>query len=203
MVWIKSSPKKRPEKAEKPRPPARPRRRKGEITAEDHALWAHVVKSAKPLPGRVLPEAPDAPAQPEPPRAAGQPLLVLPAEPKARSLPPLSGIEKRMVKEVARGQRAIDARIDLHGMRQAEAHAALVGFIHRAHAGGAKLVLVITGKGGGLDAFGEERGVLKRLVPHWLADPVLRRMIIGFESAGRGHGGEGALYVRIRRRRED
>lgn len=202
MVWIKSSPKKKPEKPEKPRPAAKPRRRKGEITAEDHALWAHVIKSAKPLPGQALPEVPELPPEPEPPREPAKPLLVLPAEPKARSLPPLSGIEKRMVKEVARGHRAIDSRIDLHGMRQAEAHAALNSFIYRAHSSGAKLVLVITGKGGGLDAFGEERGVLKRLVPHWLADPVMRRMIIGFESAARGHGGEGALYVRIRRRRE-
>lgn len=202
MVWIKSSPKKKPEKPEKPRPTAKPRRRKGEITAEDHALWAHVVRSAKPLPGRALPEVPELPPEPEPPRDPAGPLLTLPAEPKTRALPPLSGIEKRMVKEVARGHRAIDSRIDLHGMRQAEAHAALNTFIYRAHASGAKLVLVITGKGGGLDAFGEERGVLKRLVPHWLADPVMRRMIIGFESAARGHGGEGALYVRIRRRRE-
>lgn len=202
MVWIKSSPNKKPEKPEKPRPTAKPRRRKGEITAEDHALWAHVVRSAKPLPGRALPEVPELPPEPEPPRDPAKPLLTLPAEPKTRALPPLSGIEKRMVKEVARGHRAIDSRIDLHGMRQAEAHAALNTFIYRAHASGAKLVLVITGKGGGLDAFGEERGVLKRLVPHWLADPVMRRMIIGFESAARGHGGEGALYVRIRRRRE-
>lgn len=202
MVWIKSSPNKKPEKPEKPRPTAKPRRRKGEITAEDHALWAHVVRSAKPLPGRALPEVPELPPEPEPPRDPAGPLLTLPAEPKTRALPPLSGIEKRMVKEVARGHRAIDSRIDLHGMRQAEAHAALNTFIYRAHASGAKLVLVITGKGGGLDAFGEERGVLKRLVPHWLADPVMRRMIIGFESAARGHGGEGALYVRIRRRRE-
>lgn len=202
MVWIKSSPRKKPEKPEKPRPAAKPRRRKGEITAEDHALWAHVVRSATPLPGRALPELPEFAPEPDPPRETDKPLLVLPAEPKARALPPLSGIEKRMVKEVARGHRAIDSRIDLHGMRQAEAHAALNSFIYRAHASGAKLVLVITGKGGGLDAFGEERGVLKRLVPHWLADPVMRRMIIGFESAARGHGGEGALYVRIRRRRE-
>lgn len=200
MVWIKSTPRKKPEKPEKPRPATKPRRRKGEITAEDHALWAHVVQSTKPLPGRALPDLPE--PSPEPPRDPGKPRLMPPPEPKARSLPPLSGIEKRMVKEVARGHRAIDSRIDLHGMRQAEAHAALNTFIYRAHAGGAKLVLVITGKGGGLDAFGEERGVLKRLVPHWLADPAMRRMIIGFESAARGHGGEGALYVRIRRRRE-
>ncbi|HRJ69816.1 MAG TPA: Smr/MutS family protein, partial [Beijerinckiaceae bacterium] len=76
-------------------------------------------------------------------------------------------------------------------------HGALVAFIHRAQASGASLVVIVTGKGApGLDS---ERGVLRRLVPHWLADPALRRCIVGFEPAGRGHGGDGALYVRIRR----
>lgn len=188
--------------------PPRARRRKPEITAEDHALWVHVTKSAKPMPGRKPLEMPETIGVPdEKPPSSAKPLpYFVPAEPKPRVLPPLSGIEKRMVRDVSRGSRVIDARIDLHGMRQTEAHSALILFIHRAHGNGAKLVLVITGKGaekgGGPGAFGEERGVLKRLVPHWLADPVLRRQVIGFESATRGHGGEGALYVRIRRRRE-
>lgn len=182
----------------------RARRRKPEITPEDHALWVHVTKSAKPMPGRKPLEAPEvihAPDGASSPFSGSLPRSIA-VEPKLRPLPPLSGIEKRMVRDISRGSRAIDARIDLHGMRQSEAHSALISFVHRAHVGGAKLALVITGKGGGLDAFGEERGVLRRLVPHWLADPVLRRMVIGFEPAGRGHGGEGALYVRIRRRRE-
>ena len=209
--WIKdfaripSEQHKKPEKIpEKPKP----RRKKSIITAEDHALWVHVAKSAKPLAGRRPPEMPDLPAGQEPVITAPARSLPIPAqpEPKVRTLPPLAGIEKRLMKDVARGHRAIDARIDLHGMRQAEAHAALNGFIYRAHASGAKLVLVITGKGAatgdGFDMAGEGRGVLKRLVPHWLADPVMRRVVIGFENAARGHGGEGALYVRIRRNRE-
>jgi DNA-nicking Smr family endonuclease len=205
MAWIKTLiPGRKSAKPEKPAEPVKRRRRKGEISPEDHAIWAEVAKTAKPLPGRMalaLPEAASAPVpQPSPqhPMAAA---LATPASP-IRSMPPLAGVEKRMVREISRGQRGIDARIDLHGMRQAEAHAALGSFIHRAHASGAKLVLVITGKGGGLDGRGEERGVLRRMVPHWLADPVLRRLVIGFDSAARGHGGEGALYVRIRRRRE-
>lgn len=76
-----------------------------------------------------------------------------------------------------------------------------MGFIGRAHHSEARLVLVITGKGGGFNALGEERGVLRRLVPHWLADPTMRRMILGYEPAGLSHGGDGALYVRIRRDR--
>lgn len=205
MAWIKSETRKKSDKRpEKTAELPKPRRRKPEITREDHALWVHVTQSAKPLAGRKALEVPSLATDrvhlaPTP----SKPLIALaPKEPKVRSLPPLSGIEKRIVKDLARGNHAIDSRIDLHGMRQTEAHLALLGFIHRAYAGGAKLVLVITGKGGGLDAFGEERGVLKRMVPHWLADPGVRRMIIGFENAARGHGGEGALYVRIRRRRD-
>lgn len=209
MAWIKSEPRKKLEKAsESAKVPAKPRRKKSIISAEDHALWVHVAKSAKPLAGRRLPELPEGQTEPDKVSVpASKPLLIIPpSEPKVHSLPPLAGIEKRMVRDVARGHRTIDARIDLHGMRQAEAHAALNGFIYRAHASGAKLVLVITGKGapasGDEGFFGEGRGILKRLVPHWLADPVMRRVVIGFENAARGHGGEGALYVRIRRNRE-
>jgi len=80
-------------------------------------------------------------------------------------------------------------------------------FLLDAQANGHGVVLVITGKGdperlAGLGAaFGEGRGVLRRAVPLWLAEPDLRGVVLGFESAGRRHGGEGALYVRIRRRK--
>ncbi len=87
-------------------------------------------------------------------------------------------------------------------MNQAEAHQALRGFLRHSQARGAKLVIVVTGKGGPLDepAFlGQERGVLKRLAPHWLREPDLRGIVLGFEEAGRAHGGSGALYVRLRR----
>ena len=88
-------------------------------------------------------------------------------------------------------------------MTQAQAHLALARFLTQAQADGAKMVLVITGKGarGDRDPHAE-RGVLKRLVPQWLGQPELRALVGGFEPAGVGHGGEGALYVRLRRRRE-
>jgi DNA-nicking Smr family endonuclease len=94
----------------------------------------------------------------------------------------------------------IDARIDLHGMTQDEAHAALSRFLRRAQGNGGKLVLVITGKGTrfGSDDDGRERGVLKRQVPMWLRLPGLCEIVIGFEDASIGHGGTGALYVRLR-----
>ena len=76
------------------------------------------------------------------------------------------------------------------------------GFLRHSHARGARLVIVVTGKGGPMDEtrlFGGERGVLRRLAPHWLREPDLRAIVMGFEEAGRAHGGSGALYVRLRR----
>ena len=102
---------------------------------------------------------------------------------------------------MSRGKKQIDARLDLHGMTQTRAHHALSGFLQRAHHDGLTFVLVITGKGKmGAES---ERGVLRRQVPHWLSLPEFRALVVGFEEAHIGHGGEGALYVRIRRARSD
>jgi len=107
-----------------------------------------------------------------------------------------------MKQRVARGRDQIDARIDLHGMTQLQAHAALLRFLSRAQRDDARIALIVTGKGSsGRDA-ASERGVLKRQVPMWLALPEFRSLVVGFEDAHLGHGGEGALYVRLRRRRE-
>ena len=101
--------------------------------------------------------------------------------------------------KLARGSDDIDARIDLHGMTQVRAHHALLAFLQRAHDNGLTFVLVITGKGKvGAEA---ERGVLRRQVPQWLSQPEFRTLVVGFEEAHIGHGGAGALYVRIRRSR--
>jgi DNA-nicking Smr family endonuclease len=105
-----------------------------------------------------------------------------------------------MKQRVARGKDEIDGRLDLHGLTQIEAHAALLRFLRTASSRGARLVLVITGKGA--RAAEGERGVLKRQVPHWLGLPEFRALVIGFENAHIAHGGEGALYVRVRRARE-
>lgn len=88
--------------------------------------------------------------------------------------------------------------LDLHGLTQGDAHGRLSAFLRRAQAGGFGLVLVITGQGrsGGL---GDERGVLRRAVPHWLSLPELRPIVLGFEEAGPRQGGAGALVVRLRR----
>lgn len=114
---------------------------------------------------------------------------------------PPAGLDRPARLALRRGSLPIEARIDLHGMYQAEAHAALTGFILRARAAGHAHVLVVTGKGGPdfHEAFAE-RGVLRRSVPHWLRGPDLRGIVLGFEEAARHHGGSGALYVRLRRR---
>lgn len=121
--------------------------------------------------------------------------------PVAPSPPPAPGLERRVRLALRRGALKVDARIDLHGMYQAQAHGALTGFLMRARAAGHTHVLVVTGKGGMDydDAF-SERGVLRRSVPHWLRAPELRSVVLGFEEAARHHGGAGALYVRLRRR---
>jgi DNA-nicking Smr family endonuclease len=111
--------------------------------------------------------------------------------------PPLTPLGRRMKQRVARGKQAIDARLDLHGLTQSEAHAALLHFLRSAGARDARLVLVITGKGRSEG----ERGVLRRQVPMWLGLPEFRALVVGFEDAHIAHGGEGALYVRVRRAR--
>ncbi|MFD0937956.1 Smr/MutS family protein, partial [Methylobacterium trifolii] len=114
---------------------------------------------------------------------------------------PAAGLERQARLALRRGRLQVDARIDLHGMYQGQAHDALVGFLLRARSAGHAYVLVVTGKGSPdfADAF-SERGVLRRSVPHWLRSPELRGIVIGFEEASRHHGGAGALYVRLRRR---
>jgi DNA-nicking Smr family endonuclease len=131
--------------------------------------------------------------QPKPTIPAAAPPLKKPAS------PPLVPLGRRERAQLSRGKKEIEARLDLHGMTQARAHRVLSGFLHQAHGDGLTFVLVITGKGKiGTEA---ERGVLRRQVPQWLSQPEFRHVVVGFEEAHIGHGGAGALYVRIRRAR--
>jgi DNA-nicking Smr family endonuclease len=186
----------------------RGRRSGRRLSAAERALWKSVTDSAKPLRGRARPVAEAAEPPPpdptpvpakkhEPPAPASR---REPARPPAP--PPLAQLGRRERSRVARGTVEIDARIDLHGMTQERAHNALLRFIRSAQADGAKLTLVITGKGTRAAAEGREgRGVLRRLVPEWLSLPEFRAYVVGFEAAHITHGGEGALYVRVRRGR--
>jgi DNA-nicking Smr family endonuclease len=180
-------------------------RKKRPLSEDEHALWTVVTRSIKPLRRRKAAVAlPDETAPPMPPRklAKSQKVTLPPAPPPLRvAPPPLAPLGRRLKQKIGRGSEPIDARIDLHGMTQASAHGALTHFLRRAQHDGARLVLVITGKGkAGADPHAE-RGVLKRQVPLWLESPELRPLVVGFEAANIGHGGAGALYVRMRRAR--
>ncbi|MGO8908919.1 MAG: Smr/MutS family protein [Bradyrhizobium sp.] len=182
-----------------------PPRRKRHLSEEERVLWESIAKQTKPL--RKKPRA----AKPVsvPPdtegRVATKP-AALPGSPPASppraikpAVPPLAPLGRRERSQLSRGRKEIEARLDLHGMTQTRAHRALSGFLHRAHLDGLTFVLVITGKGKmGAES---ERGVLRRQVPQWLSQPEFRALVVGFEEAHIGHGGEGALYVRIRRSR--
>ena len=191
-----------------------------ELSAEERALWEHAARALKPLKGKARVRASHAKeAAPAPPsahdKAAMQRAGSAPPRQPARTVtvppapPPLS-LDRRKARKIGSGKVEIEGCIDLHGMRQAEAHAALRRFLMRAYADGRRWVLVITGKGVPLrrgeddaDLIGarpEERGVLKRNVPRWLEEPELRAIVVGFTTAAIRHGGEGALYVQLRRR---
>lgn len=178
------------------------------LSYDERVLWTTVTQSIVPMRGET-PAATEVEGEavvetvkpPRPARAAKATSVASPPPPPPSkpTPPPLAPLGRRMKQRVARGREAIDARLDLHGLTQHEAHAALLRFLRSASAREARLVLVITGKG---RQQGEgERGVLKRQVPHWLGLPEFRALVVGFEDAHIAHGGEGALYVRVRRAR--
>ena len=172
--------------------------RRRSLSDDERVLWSTITRSIAPLKGRKRAEeaAEIAPAET---RSTARPAASPAATPPRRTTPPpLAPIDRRTKQRLARGATEIGGRLDLHGLTQAGAHAALARFLHRAQARDVKVVLVITGKGG---SDGEGRGVLKRQVPMWLEGPELRSLVIGYDNAGIGHGGAGALYVRVRRGR--
>ncbi len=187
------------------------RRRGRPLSIEESELWTGVTRSVKPLRGRKRPAAdpametfatpaaaagPKPKARPRPAAAPPAPPLRPTANPAPADAPPL---DPRSRKRILRGGDPIDARLDLHGLTQAGAHARLAQFLQSCQGQGLRTVLVVTGKGAAGDGAG--RGVLRRQVPHWLALPEFRSVIAGFSEAGPAHGGAGALYLRLKRRR--
>jgi len=177
--------------------------RRRHLSAEERALWKGFARSITPMHGpRDIAEPSVVPGETAP--AAVRPAPI--KEPPARKpSPPLAPLDRRLKQRLARGRELIDDRVDLHGKTQKEAHAALLRFLRQAQANGAKTVLVVTGKGTGRQSGRHERdgasepGVLRRQVPLWLSLPEFRSFVVGFEDAHVFHGGEGALYVRLRR----
>jgi DNA-nicking Smr family endonuclease len=187
------------------------------LSLEDRRLWQHVAGQIKPLTGRDrlhsraaeliredLAEAPPArPASPQKRRAGSAPGPAAKAAPaRAKAQEPLShgsraGIDRRKAERFSRGKLPIEASLDLHGLRQADAHRRLESFLAEAQAAGQRCVLVVTGKG----LHKEEAGVLRTAVPRWLNEAQNRARVLSFDYAQQKHGGTGALYVLLRRRR--
>jgi len=192
--------------ASNPDSSAAPRRRRA-LSEEERALWDSVAKQLKPLRKKARATKAIAASPASDTAAVAKPAILPRPNPAAPTVsppkpspPPLAPLGRRERSQLSRGKKEIDARLDLHGMTQTRAHRVLFTFLQRAHRDGLRFVLVITGKGkvGGAES---ERGVLRRQVPQWLSLPEFRSLVVGFEEAHTGHGGEGALYVRVRRSR--
>lgn len=176
-----------------------------QLSMEDRILWGKVARTTAPLPGRKLDE-PDleqetfeqlleAPVKPRRKAANVAPQPPQQSVPEKATPPRQHPIEKPTRQKLAKGRLPIEGKVDLHGLTQTEAHALLLSFLRRAHSDGRRHVLVVTGKG--LSKGGN--GVLRRTVPGWFATAPFRLLVSGHEEAARHHGGEGALYVRLRR----
>jgi DNA-nicking Smr family endonuclease len=199
----------------------------GRAVAPDEAeLWSRLagtLDKVKSKP-RVTSHSGETRTSPPAPQASQDVPATLPASPKgaqpqkaplgppapAQRAPPLAVPDRRELRQIASGKISIDARLDLHGARQRDARTRLRGFLLDAQARGHRTVLVITGKGGEAGtadplagALGEpQRGVLKRSVPQWLEEPDMRAVVLSYATAGARHGGDGALYVRLRKGRD-
>lgn len=176
-----------------------------ELSSEDRILWGKVARSTRAMPGKLdalvdfeaaFAEKIEEQKAPEPKKAKAEKpaegIALTPGRGKEIRHHPL---ERPVKRKIAKGRLALEARIDLHGMIQSEAHGFLLGFLIKAHQRGLRHVLIITGKGTSLGS----DGALKRAVPMWFALPEFRPLISSYEQAARNHGGEGALYVRLAR----
>ena len=190
---------------------------KTRLSEAERRLWADATADVTPLKPRRPAAAKKAAPRPKPPQKGRQkPPPSLPSKPAARPAAPkitvtpaprgaVPGLDRRSQERLRKGRLAIDARLDLHGLRQAEAHHRLDRFIAEAVAAGWRCVLVITGKGSDRaatdDFLAEAPGVLRRRVPGWLRAGGQAANVIAIEPARPQHGGDGAFYVLLRRRR--
>lgn len=176
------------------------------LRPEDRILWETVARTTTPLVRhKLITTAADdfkellGEAEKKKPAVKPAALPTKAAEPKKglASLreAALHPLDKPTYRKIAKGRIDIEARIDLHGLTQNEAHGLLYSFLVNAHGRGLRHVMVITGKG---RSMGSE-GILKQAVPHWFSTPLFRMLVSAYEDAARHHGGHGALYVRLRR----
>lgn len=191
------------------------RRHDRQPPVKDWHLWERVAETVDPLkPRRPQPIKAETapPPEPQPPMPVVRSPRPLPATPSYQSdgrpgRMPRAGIEPNLRQRLVRGREEIDGTLDLHGMRQVEAHAALTRFVRARSARGDRTILVITGKGlkklSNDAAVIIERGVLRAMLPLWLSSAELAPLVAGWDVAAQGHGGDGAFYVRLRRMRSD
>jgi DNA-nicking Smr family endonuclease len=181
----------------------------GKAGPDDTELWREVAAGVTPLKRRrktVETPAPKPAASPTPAHAPRKMKKVAAPAPIAPPSPPAAPdpapFDRRTVRRLKRGDVAIEARLDLHGDTQSAAHRRLERFIAESQSAGLRLVLIITGKGGRPDESGRgsERGVLRQAVPRWLEESPNRQRVLNVTLASAVHGGEGALYVRLRRK---
>jgi DNA-nicking Smr family endonuclease len=178
---------------------------------DDAALWDKIARTASPLKRRESRPPADKgrapapkPPTPEPPPLRAKAKTAAATAPKTAHVPRADGIDRQTARQLVKGRLEVEARLDLHGLRQRDAHAQLHRFLKQAQTRGLRHVLVITGKGAPPQAptsfyEEEERGVLRNAVPRWLAEPDLAPLVVSFAPAPRPLGGNGALYVRLRR----
>jgi DNA-nicking Smr family endonuclease len=179
-------------------------------------LWTAVASTVDPLRRKGLlklgnvplplpvEEPPVSVSQPPPKRRPPRAPFLPPYQAPLPSAPsPDKAVDPSIRKKLGRGRIDIDGTLDLHGMTQTEARGALHRYLHARVARGDRTVLVITGKGLKTDndyvAAMTERGILRTMLPIWLSEPSLAPLVSGWSVAARGHGGEGAWYVRLRR----
>lgn len=187
----------------------RPRRR--HLSADEKALWDHVTQSVKrssaagtPLPlDDDDPEGSDeTPAAPKKTRVRQRLMEPPPLPPTPNPIPlthgTTAGMDRRTAQRLRRGKLDVEATLDLHGHTQAAAHRTLERFLHDGYMAGIRTVLVITGKG---DRLGGRPGVLRDAVPRWFNEIPMRQWVAGFSYAAPKDGGDGALYVRLKRRK--
>lgn len=173
---------------------------------KDSELWRFVTRNVTPYRAQRHPTPDPVAAPPEPAARQGREAdFSAPSPPSAKraALPlrlgAISAMDKRTGQRFKRGDMPVDGRLDLHGMTVDQAHGALIGFIRRSHARGARCVVVVTGKGDG----GQGTGKIRREAPDWLNRPDLRPLILAVTEARPQHGGGGALYVMLKRVRSE
>lgn len=157
------------------------------------------VKPLKPKAATPAPSNSEVPAQAPATRPARPPPPPqLPPKAPPLALDRIAGVDKRLAERLKRGQLQIDAMLDLHGLTQEEAHRQLDAFLAGSAHAGRRCLLVITGKG----LWREESGILREMVPRWLNETLNRGRVLAIAKAQPRHGGAGALYVLLKRRRE-